>query len=150
MVREVARVLGISPEPPEVYLPQLQDVIRWKETGHSNQYAAIKMPTSSPATIDTIRTAANLGQAATQLLKAAAADPNATIIRSRNYTGMSIAASGTNFVETGNPRSEAEWEAALKQLEERRLVVARGHKREIFSVTQEGFSIADSIAVVPE
>jgi hypothetical protein len=54
------------------------------------------------------------------------------------------------LVEVGNARSEAEWEGALRQLEEKGLVVARGGKREIFGVTDEGFRIADLIVVVPE
>jgi predicted transcriptional regulator len=54
------------------------------------------------------------------------------------------------LVEAGNARSEAEWEGALKQLEEKGLVVARGGKREVFAVTNEGFRIADLIVIVPE
>jgi DNA-binding PadR family transcriptional regulator len=50
----------------------------------------------------------------------------------------------------GNPRSEAGWEGALKQLEEKGLVVARGGKREIFAVTDEGFRIADLIVIAPD
>lgn len=99
-----------------------------------------------------IRIAAGLNSAATQLLKAAAADPKATIIRTRTHNaGTSVrTTNGSNLIELGNARSEAEWEGALKQLEEKGLVAARDGKREIFAVTDEGFRIADLIVIVPD
>jgi hypothetical protein len=154
MVRDVARVLGINPESPDVYLRQLQDVRDWRPTEESHQQLTIQRPETDPENSkwrEGIRIAADLNSAATQLLKAAAADPQATIIRSRTHnTGTSIGTHGRNLVEVGNPRSEAEWEGALKQLEERGLVVARGSSREIFAVTDEGFRVADLIVIAPD
>jgi hypothetical protein len=155
MVREVARVLGIDPEPADVYLRQLQDIKEWKPTERADQRAEIRQSMSGDPGIsewsEGLRVAADLDSAASQLLKAGAADPKATIIRSRTHnSGTSIRTNGRNFVEAGNLRSEAEWEAALKHLEDRALVMDRGGKREIFSVTAEGFRIADLIVVVPE
>jgi TIR domain len=155
MVREVGRVLGINPESPDVYLRQLQDVRDWRPTVGSDQHLEIQMPAADPEKAkwsEGIRIAADLNSAATQLLKAAAADPKATIIRSRTHnTGTSIRTTdGSNLVEVGNARSEAEWEGALKQLEEKGLVFARGGKREIFALTGEGFRIADLIVIAPD
>jgi hypothetical protein len=119
MVRELGRVLGINPESPDVYLRQLQDVTEWRPTAGSDQHLTIQMPAADPGKTkwsEGIRIAADLNSAATQLLKAAAADPKATIIRSRTHnTGTSIRTTdGSNLVEVGNARSEAEWEGALK------------------------------------
>jgi hypothetical protein len=155
MVREVGRVLGINPESPDVYLRQLQDVREWKPTGGLDQQLTIQQRAADLKPTEWsegIRIAADLSSAATQLLKAAAADPKATIIRTRTHnTGTSIRTTdGSNLVEVGNARSEAEWEGALRKLEEEGLVVARGGKREIFAVTDEGFRIADLIVIAPE
>lgn len=155
MRREVGRVLGINSEPADVYLRQLHDVREWRPTAGSDQHLPIQMPAADPGKTkwsEGLRIAAGLSAAATQLLKAAAADPKATIIRSRTHNaGRSIRTTdGSNLVEAGNPRSEAEWEGALKQLEDKGLVVARGGKREIFAVTDEGFRIADLIVIAPD
>jgi hypothetical protein len=155
MVREVGRVLGINPESADVYLRQLQDVREWKPTESSDHHLTFQVAADDPKMTEWsegIRIAADLNSEATQLLKAAAADPKATIIRTRTHNaGTSIRTTdGSNLVEVGNARSEAEWEGALRQLEEKGLVVARGGKREIFAVTDEGFRIADLIVIVPK
>jgi hypothetical protein len=155
MVREVARVLEIDPESADVYLRQLQDIKEWKPTEHADQGAEVPHSRSGGPDVtewsEGLRVAADLNSAATQLLKAAAADPKATIIRTRTHnSGTSIRTNGRNFVEAGNLRSEAEWEGALKDLQERGLVLDRGGKREVFSVTSDGFRIADLIVIVPE
>ena len=155
MVRDVGRVLGLNPESPDVYLRQLQDVKDWRPTGGSDQHSTIQMPSADPEMTkwsEKIRIAAELNSAATQLLKAAAADPKATIIRTRTHNaGTSVrTTNSSNLVEVGSVRSEAEWEGALKQLEDKGLVVARDGKREIFAVTDEGFRIADLIVIAPD
>jgi hypothetical protein len=148
-------VLGINQESADVYLRQLQDVREWKPTESSDHHLTFQVAADDPKMTEWsegIRIAADLNSEATQLLKAAAADPKATIIRTRTHNaGTSIRTTdGSNLVEVGNARSEAEWEGALRQLEEKGLVVARGGKREIFAVTDEGFRIADLIVIVPK
>jgi hypothetical protein len=153
MVCEVGRVLGINTESPDVYLRQLQDVRDWRPTGGSDQHLTIQMPVADPEKAKWSEgIVADLDSGATQLLKAAAADPKATIIRTRTHNaGTSIkTTNGSNLVEVGSARSEAKWEGALKQLEEEGLVVARDGKREIFAVTDAGFRIADLIVIGPD
>ena len=38
----------------------------------------------------------------------------------------------------------ARWEAALKQLLDHELVVARGYKNEVFEVTDKGYRLVDT------
>lgn len=152
MVREVGRVLHVSPEPAEAYLQQLQNVKTWKPTAHEDHRPDATHSSGRPAAAmdsEGIRIAADLSSPATDLLKAAAADPKAMIIRTRTHnTGTSISTNGRNFVEAGNARSEAEWDGALQQLEQRGLVIDRRGKREVFSVTDAGFRIADLVVIV--
>jgi hypothetical protein len=154
MVREVGRVLQINPEPADVYLRQLQNVKEWKPAVDASHRLEIQQPSRSADAVlqsERLRAAAGLDSAATELLKAAVADPKTIIIRSRTHnTGTSIKTNGRNFVEVGNPRSEAEWEGALKRLEERELVTDRRGSREVFYVTDEGFRIADLIVIVED
>jgi hypothetical protein len=47
------------------------------------------------------------------------------------------------FVENGNPRSEARWRSAVDELARAGLLEDRGDEHEIFSVTGEGYRVAD-------
>lgn len=153
MVREVGRVLQIHLEPADAYLRELQNVKEWTPTTSAGQRRELENVSRSAEAFDPerLRIAADLDSAATQLLKAAAADPKTTIMRTRTHnSGTSIKTNGRNFVEAGNPRSEAEWEGALKHLEDRGLITDRRGSREVFYVTDSGFQIADAIVIVED
>lgn len=86
---------------------------------------------------------------ARELLLEAVRDRNGTILRARYMGGMQLSANGRNFTEDGSARNIARWEGALDDLEAAGLIVARGPKREIFAVTDRGYSVAETAGVVP-
>ena len=63
----------------------------------------------------------------------------------RSMAGLRIQANGKQFVEQRNPRSEARWEAALKQLDELELVQDLNYKGELFRLIDLGYKCADQI-----
>ena len=80
---------------------------------------------------------------ATQLLKESSQDPNGVILKVTTYDGTSIQTNGQNLVEPQNPRSVAKWKSALDELIRNGFVEQRDRKGEVFSITGEGFKIAD-------
>lgn len=83
-----------------------------------------------------------------QLLLEVAEDRNGQVLMVRTMSGMSVQVNGKNFVEQRNPRSEARWEGAVHELCQLELLQERGHKGEVFSITNEGYRIADAIREV--
>ena len=86
---------------------------------------------------------ANLPEEARQLLQAAAADRNGTVLMTETMGGMSVETSERDFVDRGNARSEARWRRAVQELLQRGWLEQRDHNGEVFSVTDEGFRAAD-------
>ena len=86
-----------------------------------------------------------LSEDAMSLLKEASLDNSGSILRIRTFGGLDIQTNGKNLVDSGNPRSEAKWEAALQQLIDNGLVQDLGYKGEIFNLTDYGYQVADSI-----
>jgi len=80
---------------------------------------------------------------AKRLLLAASTDPRGLILRSRTSFGLTMQTNGDNLVEDQQPRSASRWEAALDELRKSTLVHDRGHKGEVFAVTDEGYRVAD-------
>ena len=62
------------------------------------------------------------GEEARTLVVEGSLDEGGRIMSLRSMAGLRIQANGKQFVEQRNPRSEARWEAALKQLDELELV----------------------------
>ncbi len=85
----------------------------------------------------------SLSREAQTLLKEAVQDAKGMIFRIRAVEGPVIQTNGKGFVEKNNPRSGAIWESALGELEAARLIADRGHKRELFGVTREGYEVAE-------
>lgn len=94
---------------------------------------------------DPAPTLPNLSREAQILLKQGSMDPNGSIIHLEHIGGLVIQTNGQGYVEENNPRSRALWEGALRELESLGLVSDRGYKREIFSLTREGFDVAEII-----
>lgn len=82
---------------------------------------------------------------ATQLLINIAQDSNGRLMKIGTLQGMIIQTNGKNFCETGNARSEAAWEGAIEELRSLALLQDRGHRGEVFSLTNEGFRLADAL-----
>ena len=57
--------------------------------------------------------------------------------------GLLIQTNGKEMVGNNNPRNIAIWEAVIKELERNRLIQDRGHKREVFGLTKDGYDIAE-------
>lgn len=86
-----------------------------------------------------------LSEEAKQLLIEATKSSMANILRVGAMGGLIIQANGKNLCERGNPRSEAIWEGALKDLIIMGFVEDQKGKGEVFVVTREGFQAANDI-----
>jgi hypothetical protein len=84
---------------------------------------------------------------AAKLLRAAAKDPHGHLLMTRTFGGLNIEANGQSFAVRGDSRSEALWEAAVLELKQRGLVSERGHRGEVFNVTNEGYKVADGLPI---
>lgn len=91
---------------------------------------------------------ASLSDEAKQLLLEAAKDRHGTILVIRTFGGLAVQTNGINFVESGNPRSEAQWEKAVEDLRDSELIRDPGHKGEVFQLTADGYEIADKLSMV--
>lgn len=86
-----------------------------------------------------------LSDEARQLLVNTSQDRNGTLLRIGTLQGLIVQTNGKNFVESGDPRSEVTWDAAINELRDSALLQDRGHKGEVFSLTNEGYRVADLI-----
>lgn len=91
-----------------------------------------------------------LSDEASQLLIEAAADKNGTILMSRTMSGLFLQTNGRQMCERQDPRSEAKWQGAIRELVQQGLIEGRGHKGEVFNVTSEGFRVADELQAKPK
>jgi hypothetical protein len=82
---------------------------------------------------------------ARELLTQAALDKNGTIMRYRTMSGLGIQTNDRQFVESGDPRSEARWQGAFDELKQLDLIRDVGHKGEVFNLTDRGYKIADAL-----
>lgn len=81
------------------------------------------------------------------LLKEASLDPHGTILYVRYIGGTDIQTNGKNVIPSKERRDVAKWEEALQNLVDLDLLVARGHKGEMFEVSNRGYQVAEMIAV---
>lgn len=86
-----------------------------------------------------------LSDEARVLLKEASMDNHGTILYVRYMGGTDIQTNGKNLISAQTPRHVAQWEAALQELLNADLIVERGHKGEVFEVSNLGYKIADMI-----
>jgi hypothetical protein len=84
-----------------------------------------------------------MGDPAKELLMEASKDQQGAIMSLRTMQGAYVQTNGRSFATAGNPRSEAQWRGAVEELEALGLIEDMGGKREVFSVTDEGYRIAD-------
>lgn len=88
-----------------------------------------------------------LTQEARILLKEASKDDGGTILHVRYMEGTSIQTNGKDLIPSNDRREVAKWEDALEQLRSYDLVVGRGHKGEVFEITNLGYQVADMIVL---
>ena len=86
---------------------------------------------------------------AAELLISAVQDGNGTIMSLLSFGGLTIQAGNKQFVERGNPRSEAQWRKALEELVQHDCMRDRSKKGEIFEVTADGYDVADGLLLKP-
>jgi hypothetical protein len=84
----------------------------------------------------------SLGQQARELLLEAAADPSGSFMRVPNLDAVTVKTTNKKFSSNGDPKRRAELEHAVQELEGFGLIQARGYKRTIYDVTQEGYRVA--------
>ena len=83
----------------------------------------------------------SLSAEARKLLVTAADDGQ--VLYCRSSSGCNTQAGKRTLNEPHNPRSEAIWEQAIKDLVASGLLVERGHKNQVFEVTAKGYEVAD-------
>jgi hypothetical protein len=85
----------------------------------------------------------SISNEAKTLLREVSLDKHGIIMKLHVMSGLIIQTNGKQFCEKGNRRSEAASEAALEELLNNGLVQAEGYEGEVFSITHEGYRIAD-------
>jgi len=90
-----------------------------------------------------------ISDTARELLYAAVADSSGRIMHVRYLGGMDISTGGRNFIDDPSPRTTAKWKGAIDELEQLGFIVNCGTKREVFSVTEQGYAFAESQGVTP-
>lgn len=81
------------------------------------------------------------------LLKEASQDPHGVIIHARFIGGTALQTNGKNLISSNERREVAKWEEALQELTRTDLVVERGHKGEMFEISNLGYQVADMISL---
>jgi len=91
------------------------------------------------------RAVPNLSAESRQLLVECSQDSGGMVLAIGTLGGFNVQTNGKQFVQTGNPRSEAKWKGALAELATLGLLEDRGHKGEVFGITNAGYEIADRL-----
>lgn len=86
-----------------------------------------------------------INETAKQLLMEAAQDRSGLVMCFRAMDGLIVQTNGKQLAEKGNSRSEALWKSAIEELVNFGLMEARGHKGEVFGLTNEGYQITDQL-----
>jgi hypothetical protein len=91
-------------------------------------------------------TASALSPTASQLLLSAANSKAGTVLMVRHMNGTVFQTGAGEIVHDGSQREIARLAAAVEQLEDFGLIRDRGHKREVFEVTEQGYQVADELS----
>jgi len=84
-----------------------------------------------------------LSEEAKTLLLEAEKDKGGFLARRGSMTGSRIVTNGKEFGESNNPKDQARWEAALKELERGEFV--ESYRENTYRVTSEGFNRAETL-----
>jgi len=103
-------------------------------------------PAAIPATGPSVArpTIPELSAEAHELLKEAIRDPNGVVLMTLTMGGLGVDTNGRNMLaEPMNPRAQARWRAAVRELVERKLLEQRDFKGEVFEVTDQGYGVGE-------
>jgi len=90
----------------------------------------------------------DLSPEAKELLIEASQDRMGTIMLVRDRADKIVQTNGKQFGERGNPRSQADWEAAINELHGFELLQEEGYSGESFTLTSFGYKVADILREV--
>lgn len=105
------------------------------ETSGQHTYVPVESSSGLPELSDEARI----------LLKEASSDTHGNVMYLRYIGGTDVQTNGKNLIQSKDRREVARWEAAIQELIEEGLLIERGHKGEIFEVTNFGYQVADMI-----
>jgi hypothetical protein len=86
-----------------------------------------------------------LSSEAQQLIVECSLAKEGLLICINTMDGMLLQTNRKQFVERRNPRSEAKWKAAVKELVDYSFLEAQGAKGEVYGMTDSGYQIADQL-----
>lgn len=86
-----------------------------------------------------------LTREAQMLLKEASQDPHGHIMRLHFVGGAVVQTNSKHLLADNSPKEIAKWEGAIDELERFGFIKATSAKREIFTVTREGYDVAELI-----
>jgi hypothetical protein len=89
--------------------------------------------------------ASQLTNEAKELLIAASVSPSGKIMKLGFKGGFSIQVNGRVLNNDSTPRTSAKWEAVIQELLDNDLISEHGYQGQIFSLTKEGFELADKL-----
>ncbi len=125
---------------------QKNPYLRGLIVGASNA-GAVGTPSVSAAETDPrTKLAQSLSEEARTLLAEAASDRGGTILKLATLGGHFLQTNGKTFGERGDRRASARWEYALDQLRTAGLVIERGHKGQVFELSEPGYQLADFLS----
>ena len=101
---------------------------------------------SRPLTLNERDDLSALPDEARELLVAAGADRDGTVLVLETMGGTTISIGNREFGERGNARSEARWKRAVRELVSQGLLEQRDHEGQVFSVTDDGYRLVDLLA----
>lgn len=87
----------------------------------------------------------HMSDEAKELLIEASISNDGTVVLLRVMQGMILRSNNKDFGKVGDPRSEAKWVAAVEELLILDLIRDQGGEGEVFSVTNEGFQVAERL-----
>lgn len=106
-----------------------------------------KLPQISFDPPDNRRPIPDISPDGTALLKRIAQDKNGTLIRVKVMGGTIIQTGGQELAKRGDARSEARWEAAMRELRKLGFLEAMGAKEEVFKLTHAGYEAVDGLGL---
>lgn len=79
------------------------------------------------------------------ILKEGAADLSGHIVNINTFGGYIIQTNGKQLVPDSSPKVQASWADALIKLEKRGLIRPTSEKKDIFTITHNGFAVAETL-----
>ena len=112
-------------------------------------HRVLAIPTAAPTDISTTHrdhTPALTPEARALLIAAVNDKQNGAIFMTGSFAGLSISVGNSEFVETGDRRSEAKWKRAVEELQQAGFIEAPGGDGSLLEVTHAGFQMTDTLS----